>query len=392
LANEVEKTMQNAPQGATTHAISLLLGHPDPTTLLTPEFTEAMQNVASSPQALTALQYGSEQGNRALLDYLIGKISAEQSIALRHDQMMIVAGSTHAVDMIARLYTQPGDTVLVESPTYADALHIFRDHGVELCGVPMDKQGVCVDEMASLLSRLQHDSRLPKLFYTIPTFHNPTGITLIESRRQQIVELARRYGFMIVEDDVYRHLAFEQEVPSSFFALAGNVPVMQIGSFSKTLAPGLRLGWLVAPSEAIARFVGCGTTQMGGGASPLSAQIVAEYCRVGAWDRHVESLRRLYQMRRDTMLDALQRYMPPSVKWTQPNGGFFLWLTLPEPMQASVVKQIALAHGVIVGAGGGYFSNAADGSHNLRLTYSFAPPDQIEKAVEILAGVLNDLS
>lgn len=305
---------------------------------------------------------------------------------------MVVAGSTHAVDMIARLHTQPGDIVLVEAPTYADALHIFRDHGVELCGLPMDEQGVIVAEMEALLQRLNERSRLPKLFYTIPNFHNPTGITTAEPRRRKIIELARRYGFMIVEDDVYRYLAFEGAVPPSFLALAGDVPVMQVGSFSKTLAPGLRLGWLVAPSEVIARFVGCGTTQMGGGASPLSAQIVAEYCRSGAWDRHVESLRKRYQMRRDHMLTALANHMPPGITWTQPAGGFFVWMSLPRQIQASHVKREALARGVLVAAGDGYFTNPKDGAHNLRLTYSFAPPEQIEKAVEILAGILKDLS
>lgn len=385
----------SAPQGDVANTISLLLGHPDPTTLLTPEFAQAIERVASSGLAFQALQYGIEQGNPNLLGFLLNRIRAEQGISLSEDQLMLVAGSTHAVDMIARLYTQPGDTILVEAPTYADAIHIFRDHGVEVLGVPMDEQGVLVSEMAALLEQLQADGKLPKLFYSIPNFHNPTGITLAESRRREILELARRYGFFIVEDDVYRHLAFEQNPPPSFFALANDVPVMQVGSFSKTLAPGLRLGWLFAPAEAITRFAACGTTQMGGGASPLSAQIVSEYAHTGAWERHVASLCQLYRMRRDTMLAALERFMPPGVTWTHPQGGFFLWVTLPPTVQSVDVKREALARGVLVAAGQGYFTEAAKrngaGAHNLRLTYSFALPEQIENAVEILASIIHEL-
>jgi 2-aminoadipate transaminase len=380
---------QNLPQGITAHSISLLLGLPDPTTLNTPEFQDAVRRFMSSPQAYHALEYGDEQGNATLIEYLVARISREQQVALRAENLMIVAGSTHAVDMIARLYTRPGAAVIVEAPTYADALHIFRDHGVELHSVAVDQEGVMVDEFEKLLKHLSAKQNLPRLFYTIPNFHNPTGITTSEQRRSEILRLAQQYDLMIVEDDVYRHLAFDPAIPSSFFTLAGGVNVIQIGSFSKTLAPGLRLGWIIASADVVQRFVHCGTTQMGGGANPLSAQIVAEYCVRGYWDAHLDRVRNLYRTRRDTLLAALARYMPPHVAWTKPSGGFFVWVTLPDEMRGSVVKEQASKRGVMIAAGEGYFVNPDDGKHNLRLTYSFASVSDIETAVRILAEVVS---
>lgn len=382
--------MQNLPstQGNTTPPISLLLGFPDPTSLDTPEFQAAAQRALASPQLSQALQYGDEQGNPALIDYLVAKIRHEQHITIGQEQIMIVAGSTQAVDMIARLHTKPGGSIIVESPTYADALHIFRDHDVQIYGVAVDDNGMVVEALKELLEKLDAAQSLPSLLYTIPNFHNPTGVTLSEQRRHKIVQLAQQYNFMIVEDDVYRDLTFDEAVPPSFFALAQGQNVIQIGSFSKTLAPGLRLGWIVASAEMVKRFVNCGTSQMGGGANPFAAQIVAEYCQQGDWDAHIQGLQKLYCLRRDTLLDALQTYMPSSVKWTEPTGGFFVWVTLPQNKPGKVVKKQAAERGILVAAGEGYFINPQDGEHNLRLTYSFASLDDIKNAVQILAEII----
>jgi DNA-binding transcriptional MocR family regulator len=376
------------PLGTTTQAISLLLGHPDPATLATPAFQAAVGRVMASPHAYHALEYGDEPGNPSLIAYLAARISREQGIRAQPENLMIVAGSTHAVDMAARLYAKLGGAVMVEAPTYVDSLQVFRDHGVELHAVPMDDEGVIIEAFEARLKQLAGQGKSPSLFYTIPNFHNPTGITTSTGRRLQVIRLARAYGFTIVEDDVYRDLAFEADVPPSFYALANGGGVIQIGSFSKTLAPGLRLGWVVASPETIHRFVFCGTTQMGGGANPLAAQIVADYCGQGDWDVHITDLRKRYRVRRDTMLAALERYMPPGVSWTKPAGGFFVWVTLPAGISGAVVKEQALKRGVLVAAGEGYFVHPDDGRHNLRLTYSFAPLSEMEAGVRILAEVI----
>src|SRR5258708_20420367 len=230
------------PQGMTQNTISLVFGHADPETLLTSELRDAMQRVISSPLYYTALQYGLERGTQSLISFLTGKINREQGLSLRPANLMLVAGSTHAVDMLTRLYARQGGVMLVEAPTYVDALHIFRDHQIELCSIPMDEFGLIPTELEKRMLQLPSSANFPSILYTIPNFHNPTGSTLPEARRREIVELARRYNFLIIEDDVYRDLSFDGAVPASFFALANGRQVFSIGSFSKTLAPGLRLG------------------------------------------------------------------------------------------------------------------------------------------------------
>ncbi|MBO0791491.1 MAG: PLP-dependent aminotransferase family protein, partial [Ktedonobacteraceae bacterium] len=288
-----------------------------------------------------------------------------------------------------RLYARSGGVVLVEAPTYADAIHIFRDHQVELYAVPMDDEGLITSALEQQVAELYARGKSPCMLYTIPNFHNPTGSTLAEARRLEVIKLARRYGFLIVEDDVYRDLSFEATVPRSFYALANGKQVLSIGSFSKTLAPGLRLGWLLGPEDAIQRCIGCGTTQMGGGANPFTAHIVAEYCRQGYWEKHMAQVRSLYQSRRDAALAALERYMPADVRWTRPAGGFFTWLRLPEHVFAQDVKRLALQEGVEMASGEGFFLNPSDGAHHLRLAYSCAAYDDIDAGIRILAQVID---
>ncbi len=320
-----------------------------------------MQNVISSSQAYTALQYGPEQGTQSLINFLVEKINREQNLSISPSNLMIVAGSTHAVDMLTRLYAKPNGVMLVEAPTYADALSIFRDHHIELHSIPMDESGLIPSELEKKLTQLHAIGKSPSILYTIPNFHNPTGITLSETRRIQIIELAHQYNFLVLEDDVYRDLSFEGTIPPSFYALTNGNHVLGIGSFSKTLAPGLRLGWLLAPEEIIQRCINSGTSQMGGGANPFTAQIVAEYCCSEHWETHLTHLCSLYKARRDVALSALSRYMPPDVRWTHPLGGFFIWLTLPKNIFAQDVKRLALQEGVLVAAGEGFFVNSCRG-------------------------------
>lgn len=375
-------------QGTAQNLISLMIGHPDPATLSTPELEAAVESVMHSSRLRSALQYGPEQGTPGLRQYLVDKFNREQRLSVSLRNVMLIAGSTHAVDMIARLYAAPDQVVLVEAPTYADALHIFRDHHIELCPIPMDEHGLIPAVLESQLEQLRFVGKQPAFLYTIPNFHNPTGTTLPLERRVEIVRLARQYKLLIVEDDVYRDLYFGQPPPATFYALADGQGVFSIGSFSKTLSPGLRLGWLVSDEAAIGRCVECGTTQMGGGANPFTAHIVGEYCARGYWEAHIERLRVNYKQRRDILLAALARYMPAEVTWTQPDGGFFVWLRLPKDIFAPQVKRAALEQGVSLASGEGFFINTADGEHNLRLAYSFAPLTDIEKGIQLLSGVI----
>jgi 2-aminoadipate transaminase len=376
-------------QGMEQNTISLLFGHPDPATLSTPELRDAMQRIISSPQGYTALQYGPEQGTPGLINFLVEKINREQSLSIQPGNLMVVAGSTHAVDMLARLFVEPGAVVLVEAPTYADSIHTFQDHRIELCSIHMDENGLIPHALEKQLARLHASGKVPSMLYTIPNFHNPTGSTLSETRRSEIIKLAHQYDFLIVEDDVYRDLSFEGSVPASFYALANGKQVVSIGSFSKTLAPGLRLGWLLGSEDVVQCCINCGTTQMGGGANPLVAHIVAEYCRSGSWEAHISRLQSLYKLRRDVALSALSQYMPSDVRWTHPAGGFFIWLSLPENVFAQHVKHMALQAGVSLAAGVGFFVDPFAGAHNLRLAYSCATPNDIDSGIRILAQVID---
>jgi 2-aminoadipate transaminase len=378
----------DVPQGMSKNTISLSLGHPDPKTLLTAELHSAMLEVINSPDAYVALQYGAEQGTSSLIDYFVEKLRREQKLSVQATNLMIVAGSTGGVDMLARLHARPGGVVLVEAPTYVDSIHVFRDHHIELRSIQMDENGLIPSELEKQLAQLHSNGVYPSMLYTIPNFHNPTGRTLPEARRIEIIKIAQRYGLLIVEDDVYRDLAFEGELPASFYALAHGKQVFSIGSFSKTLAPGLRLGWLVGSEESIQYCVNSGVMQMGGGANPFVAHIVAEYCQSGALEKHILSLKSLYKTRCNVALAALSRYMPADTKWTCPTGGFFIWLSLPENVFAQEVKRLALQEGVLVSAGEGFFVDPVDGEHNLRLAYSCAEPGDIETGIRILAGVI----
>ncbi len=382
-------TTNDLPQGIVQNTISLLFGHPDPETLLPPELRHAMQHVVSSPQAYTALQYGPEQGTQSLINFLVDRINRVQGLSLQPGNLMVVAGSTHAVDMLARLYASPGGVVLVEAPTYVDAIHIFRDQQIELCSIPTDESGLIPSELEKQLVRLHASGTFPSMLYTVPNFHNPTGCTLPEERRLEMIRLARHYGFLIVEDDVYRDLSFEGAVPASFYALTNGDQVVSIGSFSKTLAPGLRLGWLLGSENVIQRCINCGTMQMGGGANPFVAHMVAEYCRSGHWEKHIVHLQSLYKGRRDVALSALSQYMPSDVRWTRPAGGFFIWLSLPKQVFAQDVKRLALQEGVSLAAGEGFFVHPADGEHHMRLAYSRATPNDIDAGIRVLAQMIH---
>ncbi len=338
------------------------------------------------------LEYAPERGMPRLIDQLVGKLNRDENLGIQADNLMIVSGSTHAVDMIGRIFSGAGEGVLLEAPSYRDAIHVFRDHRSKLHSVPMDQNGIIVDGMAEILERLHTEGRSPRLLYTIPNFQNPTGSTIPEERRKKVIALSKRYGFIIVEDDVYRDIVFEGEVPASYFALAEGHGVLRIGSLSKTLAPGLRLGWLIGEPALIERCIHCGTSLMGGGANPFASAVAAEFCASGRWNAYIAKLQDVYRNRRDFSLAALKRHMPPGVEWTRPAGGFFLWMTLPSRVAVDPLQNVLRHKGVFISPGTGFFVDPEDGNHHLRLAYSFIEMDKIEDGIQILAYAIEKLA
>ncbi|MBC8249238.1 MAG: PLP-dependent aminotransferase family protein [Anaerolineales bacterium] len=339
-----------------------------------------------------ALQYGPEQGYGPLLDYLIGKVERDEGLRITRANIMLCAGAAQGLDTAARLFTRPGDVVLVEAPSYHEAIATLRDHPVELRQVPMDGHGLVVEALAEQLEALSRAGRRVAFLYTIPTFQNPSGITMTAERREALVELAAEQGLLLVEDDVYRDLCYEGRVPPSLFELAGGQGVIRLGSFSKILAAGLRLGWIMAEPEVIRQIVSCGLKGNEGGANPFVAHVVAAFCQEGWLEPHIAQLVARYRTRRDALLAALGREMPDGVRWTRPSGGFFVWLTLPEPLEAEAVLAAATERGVIFTPGARFFAQASEGGgrRNLRLPFSFLSEAQMAEGVRILAEVIRE--
>jgi 2-aminoadipate transaminase len=336
-----------------------------------------------------ALQYGPEQGYGPVIDQIRDRLARHEGLVLERPQVMLSGGASQALDHLCLLFTRPGDTVLVEAPTYHETLQLLFDHGLHVLQVATDEGGLQPETLAQRLEALAARGARLRLLYTIPNFQNPSGVTLAADRRQAVIELARRYDLLVVEDDVYRDLTYGDPPPPSLFALDGGECVLRLGSFSKILAPGLRLGWLLAAPDRIQRVVESGLRCMGGGANPLVANILADYVAQGLLEPHIDGLRALYAERRDVMLAALEAHMPPGVSWTRPGGGFFTWLRLPDGLQARQVVALARERGLIVLPGDPFFAERPPGPF-LRLAFSYVAPAQIEEGIRTLAGVVAD--
>jgi 2-aminoadipate transaminase len=384
--------LEGVQAGGPAGAIPFVYGHPDPELLPVEKIITATERALRARGRL-ALQYGPEQGYGPLLDYLIGKVERDEGLHIARANIMLCAGAARGLDTAARLFTRPGDVVLVEAPSYHEAIATLRDHPVELRQVPMDSQGLVVEALAERLDALRLIRRRVAFLYTVPTFQNPAGVTLTGERRAALAELAAEQGLLLVEDDVYRDLCYEGQVPSSLFGLAGGRGVIRLGSFSKILAAGLRLGWIMAESDVIQQIVGCGLKGNEGGANPFVAHVVAAFCQEGWLEPHIARLVARYRARRDALLAALEREMPDRVRWTRPAGGFFVWLTLPEPLDAEAVLADAASptaeHRVIFAPGVRFFAEEG-GRRNLRLPFSFLSEAQMAEGVRILAEVITE--
>ena len=383
--------LEGVQAGGPAGAIPFVYGHPDPDLLPVEKIIAATERALRARGRL-ALQYGPEQGYGPLLDYLVAKVRRDEGLRITRANIMLCAGAAQGLDTAARLFTRPGDVALVEAPSYHEALATLRDHPVELRQVPMDDQGLVVEALAERLEALRQAGRQVAFLYTIPTFQNPAGITLAAERREALVELSRERGLLLVEDDVYRDLCYEGQVPPSLFELAGGQGVIRLGSFSKILAPGLRLGWIIAEPGVIGQIVNCGLKGNEGGANPFVAHVVAAFCGEGWLEPHIAQLVARYRGRRDALLAALEREMPDGVRWTRQTGGFFVWLTLPEPLEAEAVLSAATEQGVPFTPGVRFFAEASEGGgrRNFRLPFSFLSEAQMAGGVRILAEVIRE--
>jgi 2-aminoadipate transaminase len=371
--------------------ISFAGGLPAPESFPVAEFAEASSHVLRDFGAL-ALQYSTTEGYPPLRE-MIARHTARFGIHVSSDNILMTSGSQQALDLLGKIFINPGDRVLVESPTYLGALQAWNVYGAEYVPIPVDEHGMRVDALEAAF-RVG-----PKFIYVLPNFQNPSGVTLSLERRKSLVTLADKYGIPIIEDDPYGQLRYEgQHLPPLVLldnklqprhegAYRGNV--IYLSTFSKILAPGIRLGWVIAPPQVIDRLV-----QAKQGAdlhTPTFNQMVAyEVARGGFLDHHIRSIRQIYRERRDAMLESLETHMPPGVCWTRPQGGLFLWVTLPVGVDTQDVFRVAVERKVAF-VPGRSFHPCGGGSNTMRLNFSNATPERIREGIMRLGEVLYEV-
>jgi DNA-binding transcriptional MocR family regulator len=364
--------------------IELGWGHPDPALLPIEQMKRASSAALNTSDAL---QYGNSNGPGPLVEWLMRRIADQEGRSIGPDEIVITGGNSIALDQILDLHNRPGDTVLVESPTYHLALLILRGRHLALVEAPCDVNGLRTDLLADILTDLKRAGKSPRALYTIPTFNNPMGVSLAKARRQALVDLAAEHGFLIIEDDVYRELPYDGAAPPSLWSLAEAGVVARMGSFSKSLAPGLRLGYLTAGRDLVSGLVDGGVLVSGGGVNHLTAVAVGELCNCGDFDAHVEVLRASYRERRDTLIAALKDCLPAGCEVSTPGGGYFVWITLSGNLSADDLLPIAEAEGVSYLPGSKFTLNGGHASA-LRLAFSLYPPDQLAEAARRLGRAI----
>ncbi len=330
-----------------------------------------------------ALQYSTTEGHRPLREFL-AETMAKYGIQHTPDNILITTGSQQALDLLGKVFIDAGTHVLTGRPTYLGAIQAWRAYEAEFTTVPLDDQGMQVDQLEDAMEKP------PRFIYVLPNFHNPAGTTLSEARRRKLVQIARRYDLIIVEDDPYGALRYEGEDIIPIAALAPERTIY-LGTFSKTLAPGLRVGWIVAPAEIIARLV-----QAKQGAdlhtSTFDQMIANDVAQRGILKVHIKKLRQEYGERRDTMLDALTELWPTGCAWTRPEGGLFLWARVPEPLNTSELLEEALEKKVAYVPGVSFFPYEDGGFNAMRLNFSNATRDQIVEGIQRLGETLKELT
>jgi 2-aminoadipate transaminase len=360
--------------------ISFAGGFPDPSTFPRERASALLGEFAASGEA-NAFQYAPTRGLAGPLDALAARLEATQGRRPEDAELLITSGAIEGLELVAKTFLDRGDLVVVEAPTYLGAIMAFRGFEAEIVAVPMDDDGLHVDELERTLAA----GVRPKLLYTIPDHQNPAGVSLTTERREALVALARRHGFLLVEDVAYRELGFDDDALPSLWSLAPDVTV-QLGTTSKTFFPGVRLGWAVGPAEISAQLVNAkqNTDQCAGA---LGQRLFEEYVRRGWIDEQLAASRALYRRKSERMLGALERTMPPSVSWTQPRGGFFSWLTLPGVDATDLAKR-AVERGVGIVPGAPFFPDGR-GAENVRLSFSMVDEAQIDHGIAGLASLVD---
>jgi 2-aminoadipate transaminase len=369
--------------------ISFAGGFPDPRSFPIDTIREAMERVLRE-EGPAAFNYGPSAGYSLLRDWIAERLERVENIRASRDNVLVTSGGVEALNLVAMTLLNRGDTVIVGAPTYLIALHVLQAHQAELVSVSLDENGMDTDELDELLSELASKGMRPKFLYVIPSFQNPSGLTLSEDRRHRLLEVCSRFDVPVVEDHAYADLQFEGEKLPTLKSLASD-QVILIHTFSKIFAPGVRLGFAAADAELILRFGLCkiGTDSC---ANTLAQRLVYTYGSQGGIDTQIPASIELYRRKRDMLLRALEREMPGVATWTTPRGGFYVWVKLPEGADTPSLLRHAIEREKTAFVAGPPFFADGSGSGYLRLAYSFVPDEQIDEGIRRLARAIDSVN
>lgn len=361
--------------------ISFVFGFPDPASLPADEVSIATEK-ALAERGRAALQYGDNAGYSGLIDALREKLARDQGIVAERENILVTAGGSQAIGLLLDALVDWGDSIASEMPTWLGAVQAFHNVGANVVSIPVNEEGTDVVMLERELAHLRSQGITPKFVYAIPNFQNPTGVTMSLQRRQDLLDIVRAAGTLLIEDDAYFDLRYDGENLPAIYTLDDSQSVVYMGTLSKTMGPGMRLGWLVGPPALISRLT---ALKVDGGTNVFGAHVAAEWLPEKLLP-HVDRLRAVYRRRRDLMLAALERHMPPGVTWTVPDGGFFIWVTFPEGIDTAAMHPQVNELGAEYLPGPTCFADGS-GPNQLRLSFSFAQDEEIDDGIRIIADV-----
>jgi len=366
--------------------ISFAGGLPDPEHFPYDFVANSVKEIMAT-KGRVALQYGPTDGLPELKEEFVKFLKKHEGIDAKPENLIITTASQQALDMVGRLFIDASDPVIVEKPSYMGALQVFRSYGAEFIGVKLEDDGISTDELEEKLEWLKSQDEHYKFLYLVPDFQNPSGVTLSAEKRTKIIELSEKYNVAVIEDSPYRQIRFEGEAPKMLYRLDKETRntdnIISLFTFSKTFAPGLRLGIILANPNIIKKMEIL-KQSLDLCSSSLNQLIAADFLRTGYFEKHIEVVKTAYKLKKDTMVAALEKYMPEGVTWTKPEGGLFLWVRLPEGMSADDMFQDALKENVAYVIGSAFHSDGS-GKNTMRLNFSYPTVADIDEGIKRLA-------
>lgn len=386
LPNSVKESLANDPPGAwmvnlPSNCIRLSKGYPAPSLVPTVDLKTAVDRMINEEHS-HPFQY---QGSKyiEILRQHLKKRHFERDMPVKDNELLVTSGSSQAIDLIARTLLDSSAVIAVEAPTYMEALETLKNYTSNIISVPIDKDGLKTEAFeAMLIERTKKNLAIPRFLYTIPSYHNPTGVTMSPTRRQRLLELASEFDFLIVEDDAYGELSFT-ESPTPLKSMDSEERVLYLGSLSKVISPGMRIGWIAGPAELISAFKWFKKDLN----HPFTQAIMGTYLNNNNFEERIMKLRGFYRDRRDVMIKALEQYMPDCVTWTTPDGGYFVWLHIPN-VDTSLLLSQALSEGVSYIPSEYFYLNSHKEREFLRLSFSLEEPERMVKGIQTLGKLI----